>query len=133
MSPEQSRASSSAANGRAQAFTHTNRTTEFYQYTDTPAGTYWSTQTGTTRQALLDHVGVPFADAKWFRGRETTVRASSRCPTSRAVDARTISRNVGRASVAERPPARAYSLAAADGSSPASTTEVYSFLDAHAE
>ena len=64
------------------AFTHTNRTTELYQYTDTPAGTYWcATQTGTTSAGGFSiSVGVPFAEAKWFRGRETTVRAVSRCP-----------------------------------------------------
>ena len=34
--------------GARGAFDHTNRTTEFYQYTDTPTGTYWcSTQIGT--------------------------------------------------------------------------------------
>ncbi|PJJ55418.1 helix-turn-helix domain-containing protein [Compostimonas suwonensis] len=64
------------------AFTRTNRTTELYQYTDTPAGTYWcATQTGHTS---ADHfsitVGVPFDEAKWFRGRETTTRAVSTCP-----------------------------------------------------
>ncbi|WP_426519661.1 helix-turn-helix domain-containing protein [Diaminobutyricibacter sp. McL0618] len=64
------------------AFTHTNRTTELYQYTDTPAGTYWcATQTGSTSAGGFSiSVGVPFAEAKWFRGRETTVRAESRCP-----------------------------------------------------
>ncbi len=64
------------------AFTHTNRTTELYQYTDTPAGTYWcASQTGTTSAGGFSiTVGVPFAEAKWFRGRETTVRAVSRCP-----------------------------------------------------
>ncbi len=64
------------------AFTHTNRTTELYQYTDTPAGTYWcATQTGSTSAGGFSiSVGVPFAEAKWFRGRETTVRAVSRCP-----------------------------------------------------
>jgi XRE family transcriptional regulator, fatty acid utilization regulator len=64
------------------ALTQTNRTTELYQYTDTPAGTFWcATQTGTTDAGGFSiSVGVPFAQAKWFRGRETTVRAESRCP-----------------------------------------------------
>jgi predicted transcriptional regulator/DNA-binding XRE family transcriptional regulator len=64
------------------AFTRTNRTTEFYQYTDTPTGTYWcSTQTGTaSSEEFSITFGVPFADAKWFRGRETTNREVSRCP-----------------------------------------------------
>lgn len=66
------------------AFSRTNRTTEFYQYTDTPEGTYFeSTQTGTTAaEEFSITIGVPFADSKWFRGRETTVRRQSTCPDS---------------------------------------------------
>ncbi|HEX5859160.1 MAG TPA: helix-turn-helix domain-containing protein, partial [Microbacterium sp.] len=64
------------------AFEHTNRTTENYQYTDTPAGTFWcATQTGRTDASEFSiTVGVPFNQAKWFRGRETTLRATSTCP-----------------------------------------------------
>jgi len=64
------------------AFEHTNRTTEFYQYTDTPEGTFFdSTQTGTTSaEEFSITIGVPFAHSKWFRGRETTARAVSSCP-----------------------------------------------------
>ena len=65
-----------------QAFGHTNRTTEFYQYTDTPEGTFFdSTQTGTTSaEEFSITIGVPFAHSKWFRGRETSARTVSRCP-----------------------------------------------------
>ena len=65
-----------------QAFARTNRTTEFYQYTDTPEGTFFdSTQTGTTAAGEFSiTIGVPFAHSKWFRGRETTTRTVSRCP-----------------------------------------------------
>ena len=64
------------------AFWRPNRTNEFYQYTDTPTGTYWcSTQTGTSsNEEFSITFGVPFADAKWFRGRDTTNRVASRCP-----------------------------------------------------
>ncbi|HLP23523.1 MAG TPA: helix-turn-helix domain-containing protein [Microbacteriaceae bacterium] len=64
------------------AFGETNRTTENYQYTDTPNGTYWcATQTGyTSDDEFSITIGVPFDEAKWFRGRDTTVRAESRCP-----------------------------------------------------
>jgi transcriptional regulator with XRE-family HTH domain len=64
------------------AFTEQNRTTEHYQYTDTPSGTFWcSTQTGSTADLEFSiTVGVPFDDAKWFRGRETSQRAISTCP-----------------------------------------------------
>jgi len=64
------------------AFTRTNRTTEFYQYTDTPEGTFFeSTQTGTTgADEFSITIGVPFAHSKWFRGRETMNRVASTCP-----------------------------------------------------
>ena len=66
------------------AFWRPNRTNEFYQYTDTPTGTYWcSTQTGTSsNEEFSITFGVPFADAKWFRGRDTSNRAASHCPDS---------------------------------------------------
>ena len=64
------------------AFTRTNRTTEFYQYTDMPEGTFFeSTQTGTTSaEEFSITIGVPFVDSQWFRGRETTTRTVSTCP-----------------------------------------------------
>ena len=64
------------------AFARTNRTTEFYQYTDTPQGTFFdSTQTGSTSAGEFSiTVGVPFVHSKWFRGRETTNRLTSTCP-----------------------------------------------------
>jgi transcriptional regulator with XRE-family HTH domain/predicted transcriptional regulator len=65
------------------AFQRTNRTNEFYQYTDTPSGTFWdSTQTGTGEKGEFSiSVGVPFDDAKWFRGRDTERRETSTCPS----------------------------------------------------
>ncbi|MCL1869082.1 MAG: helix-turn-helix domain-containing protein [Promicromonosporaceae bacterium] len=61
--------------------------TEYYQYTDTPAGTFWgSVQIGTQGPegsgagAFSITVGVPYAYAKWFRGRETRERRVSTCP-----------------------------------------------------
>lgn len=64
------------------AFEEQNRTVEHYQYTDTPGGTFWcSSQTGTTAEGEFSiTVGVPFDDARWFRGRETQKRAVSTCP-----------------------------------------------------
>lgn len=68
--------------GARLAFERTNRTTEFYQYTDTPAGTYWcSTQIGTSQaEEFSITFGVPFNDAKWFRGRDAPNRRTSACP-----------------------------------------------------
>lgn len=68
--------------GGRTAFNRTNRTSEFYQYTDTPAGTYWtSVQTGDAEQGPFSIAcGVRFDDARWFRGRDTQVRKQSTCP-----------------------------------------------------
>ncbi len=67
--------------GRA-AFEQRERTTEYYQYTDTPVGTFWGTaqigQTATSDFSIS--VGVPYGDAKWFRGRFTELRRQSTCP-----------------------------------------------------
>lgn len=58
------------------------RTTEYYQYTDTPVGTFWeSTQTGSGVDGEFSiTIGVPFNESKWFRGRDTTERRTSTCP-----------------------------------------------------
>ncbi|GAB3119872.1 hypothetical protein GCM10027056_05000 [Glaciibacter psychrotolerans] len=119
------------------AFTHANRTTEFYQYTDTPAGTYWcATQTGSTSAGEFSiSVGVPFADAKWFRGRETTQRAVSRCPDEsccRRPKSDVATRWAGQA----WPSARLHSHVLSplpSGTFPGvDDTEVYEFLESHA-
>lgn len=64
------------------AFNRQNRTNEFYQYTDTPAGTFWTAvQTGTSESMGFSiSTGVAFDDAKWFRGRDTQYRSKSTCP-----------------------------------------------------
>ena len=64
------------------AFARTTRTTEYYQYTDTPAGTFFeSTQTGTANNEDFSiTLGVPYRESRWFRGRESTERFASTCP-----------------------------------------------------
>lgn len=64
------------------AFHRRTRTSEFYQYTDTPQGTFWSSaQTGETEDGGFSITcGVSFDDAKWFRGSNTAVRQVSKCP-----------------------------------------------------
>lgn len=68
--------------GGRTAFHRTNRTSEFYQFSDTPHGTFWtSVQTGEAEKgAFAIACGVAFDDAKWFRGRDTSVRETSTCP-----------------------------------------------------
>ena len=64
------------------ALSRHDRTTEFHQYTDTPEGTFWCTaQTGVSEAGQFSiTIGVPFAHASWFRGRDTKLRTQSRCP-----------------------------------------------------
>ncbi|ROZ63537.1 helix-turn-helix domain-containing protein [Kocuria soli] len=54
----------------------------FNQYTDTPNGTYWCTAVveGHSSGLYSLSIGVPFDDARWFRGKDTTSRSVSRCP-----------------------------------------------------
>ncbi|AOS61696.1 XRE family transcriptional regulator [Actinoalloteichus hymeniacidonis] len=54
-----------------------------YQYTDKPNGTHWcvSHVDPSRERNFAITLGVPYADSRWFRGRDTTNRAVSRCPT----------------------------------------------------
>ena len=78
---------------------------------------------------------MPFAEAKWFRGRETTVRAESLCPDEsccRRPSGALADRWEGMAWPAARTPT---SLLAAlpTGTFPGvDSTEVYDFLERHA-
>ncbi|BDZ65717.1 helix-turn-helix domain-containing protein [Agromyces mangrovi Wang et al. 2018] len=119
------------------AFDRTNRTTENYQYTDTPAGTYWcATQTGRTDAAEFSiTIGVPFQDAKWFRGRETTVRVESRCPDvtcCRRAPAELSDRWDGKAWPSARLHAHVLSPLPSGRFPGVDDAEVYAFLEAHA-
>lgn len=122
--------------GARSAFTHTNRTTELYQYTDTPAGTYWcATQTGTTAEGGFSiSVGVPFDEAKWFRGRETTVRAESCCPDEsccKRPPADLSGRWAGKAWPSARLHAHILSPLPSGSFPGVDDADVYSFLEAH--
>ena len=82
-----------------------------------PTGTYWcSTQIGTaSAEEFSITFGVPFADAKWFRGRETTNRATSTLPGRQLLPppGRRAVRALVAQGVAERQAARAHPVAAA--------------------
>ncbi|WP_054686786.1 XRE family transcriptional regulator [Microbacterium sp. No. 7] len=119
------------------AFSERNRTTEHYQYTDTPAGTYWcSTQTGSTLDGEFSiTVGVPFDDARWFRGRETAKRATSTCPDDsccRRPDAALTERWAGRAWPSARVHMQMFTPLPRGAFPGVDDGEVYAFLDRHA-
>jgi len=120
------------------AFEEQNRTTEHYQYTDTPNGTFWcSAQTGTTSDGEFSvTVGVPFDDARWFRGRETPKRVTSTCPDEsccRKPDAEALARWHGRAWPSARVHMQMFSPLPRGEFPGVDDTEVYDFLDRHAE
>jgi hypothetical protein len=120
------------------AFARTNRTTEFYQYTDTPEGTFFdSTQTGTTSAGEFSiTVGVPFVHSKWFRGRETGNRLSSTCPDEsccRRPDSSLSQRWSGRAWSSAKLHAHILSPLPSGTFPGVDDQELYEFLDRHAE
>ena len=68
--------------GTRRTFESNERFGTYHQYTDTPVGTFFCTthvEAG-GGPALAVTLGVRFADAHWFRGRETSNRETSTCP-----------------------------------------------------
>ena len=63
-------------------FTIEDRFTPYHQYTDKPAGTYWCTSKiqSSEQGDFSISVGTSFDFAKYFRGRNTKTRFSSKCP-----------------------------------------------------
>ncbi len=121
--------------GARQVFRSSEKFSVHYQYTDTPAGSFWCVnrvETGVPRHAVT--VGTPVADARWFRGRLTNRRSQSRCPDG-ACCGRPPADLAGRWDGFAWPSARGHShvLAAMPaGTFPGvDTTDVYEFLDRH--
>jgi len=121
-----------------QVFGAVNRFSPHCQYSDTPSGTYFCIAQVDPRadRGFAITLGVPFADSRWFRGRETTTRMRSACP-----DGECCTRPP--AALAERwegnawPSARAHShilSALPAGSFPGvDDADIYEFLDRHAQ
>ena len=119
------------------AFDRTNRTSEFYQYSDTPEGTFWSSvQTGDLAQGAFSIAfGVRFDDAKWFRGRDTQARSVSTCPDPaccRTAGEDLLERWQGRAWPSARMHAHVLSPLPTGTFPGVDDIEMYEFLSAHA-
>ncbi|HVB45914.1 MAG TPA: helix-turn-helix domain-containing protein [Streptosporangiaceae bacterium] len=119
-----------------QIFAAADRFSPHYQYSDTPSGTYWcvaSVDPGSERGFAIT-LGVPFDDARWFRGRETTKRTRSTCPDPSCCQ-RPPARLAARWDGMAWPSARAHShilSALPSGSFPGvDEADVYAFLDRH--
>jgi predicted transcriptional regulator len=85
-----------------QVFAADDRFSPHYQYSDTPAGTYYCVaqvdQGGVDRGTdYAITLGVTFDDARWFRGRDTTKRTSSSCPDPACCQRRPAWRRAGTA------------------------------------
>lgn len=112
-----------------------DRFSPYFQYTDTPEGTFWCTARVLPGGEYSISVGVPFAHVKWFMGQETPHRSVSKCP-----DPSCCSHPPEQLSAkwedASWPAARTHaSLLAAvpPGAFPGvDRTEVYAFLERHA-
>ena len=65
-----------------QVFAAVDRFSPYYQYSDTPSGTYFCVAQVDPRadQGFAITLGVPFEHSRWFRGREATTRTRSACP-----------------------------------------------------
>ncbi|WP_425844836.1 helix-turn-helix domain-containing protein [Agrococcus sp. TSP3-2-1] len=116
-----------------EVFDAADRVNPFEQYTETPAGTFWCTAM-TERSAQGEFslsIGVPFSQARWFRGRATKERSVSHCPDPSCC--RTPPVELAEAWAGQAwPSARAHShllAALPPGAFPGvDETEVYSFL-----
>jgi XRE family transcriptional regulator, fatty acid utilization regulator len=121
-----------------QVFAAVDRFSPYYQYSDTPSGTYFCIAQVDPRadQGFAITLGVPFEHSRWFRGREATTRTRSACP-----DGECCARPP--AALSERwegnawPSARAHShilSALPAGSFPGvDDADIYEFLDRHAQ
>ncbi|KAB1656344.1 helix-turn-helix domain-containing protein [Pseudoclavibacter chungangensis] len=120
-----------------QVFEVEDRLSPYHQYTDKPSGTFWCTSRieSSTSGDFSVSVGTNFAEAKWFRGRDTKRRLPSRCPDPsccREPSGKSTAYWEGKAWPSARLNA---SLLAAmpDGSTTGvDKVEVYDFLDRHA-
>ncbi|WP_407320859.1 helix-turn-helix domain-containing protein [Isoptericola halotolerans] len=114
-----------------------DRLSPYYQYTDTPTGTYWCTSrvSDTPDGRFSVSVGVPYAQVKWFLGRETTARSISRCPDEsccRQPSRPLAERWDGHALPSARPHASMLAAMPSGAFPGVDTTAVYEFLERHA-
>ncbi|HET9895869.1 MAG TPA: helix-turn-helix domain-containing protein [Streptosporangiaceae bacterium] len=119
-----------------QIFTAPDRFNPYYQYSDTPSGTYYCVacvDPGSERGFAIT-LGVRFDDARWFRGRDTTRRTKSTCPDP-ACCLRPPARLAARWDGMAWPSARAHShilSALPFGSFPGvDEADIYTFLERH--
>jgi predicted transcriptional regulator/DNA-binding XRE family transcriptional regulator len=121
-----------------QVFAAGDRFSPYYQYSDTPSGSYFCIAQVDPRadQGFAITFGVPFEQSRWFRGRDVTIRKRSYCPDGSCC-------NRPPAALAERwegnawPSARAHShilSALPSGSFPGvDDADIFEFLDRYGD
>ncbi|MFC6354550.1 helix-turn-helix domain-containing protein [Luethyella okanaganae] len=114
-----------------------DRFSPWYQYTDTPNGTFWCTSRieKAKEGEYSVSVGVPFEHVKWFRGRETPHRAVSRCPDEsccRRAPTGLADRWAEQSWPAARTPTSLLAALPTGAFPGVDQTEVYEFLERHA-
>ncbi|WP_378145514.1 helix-turn-helix domain-containing protein [Cnuibacter sp. UC19_7] len=119
-----------------QVFDVADRFSPYHQYTDKPTGTYWCTSRIQTssRGGFSVSVGTSFAHAKWFRGRDTTTRFTSRCPDEsccRRPPSEVSSRWSGRSFPTPRLNSSLHAAMPTGAFPGVDTTELYDFLTRH--
>ncbi|MDH5373229.1 MAG: helix-turn-helix domain-containing protein [Acidimicrobiia bacterium] len=107
-----------------------------YQYTDTPAGTFWSsTHVEADREPFhAITVGTSFNQAKWFRGRDTDNHTVSACPDGdccRRPPQDLIARWEGLVWPSTRPHSHVLAALPAGTFPGVDMTEIYEFLERH--
>ncbi|MDO5682344.1 MAG: XRE family transcriptional regulator, partial [Propionibacteriaceae bacterium] len=119
-----------------QVFDVEDKFNAFNQYTDTPVGTFWCTARveSSPSGTFSTSIGIPYVQAKWFRGRDTRERTKSGCPDESCC--RRPPRGLAEAWAGRAwPSARAHShllAALPPGAFPGvDDTEVYRFLESH--
>lgn len=123
--------------GPRRAFRSEEKFATHYQFTETPAGTYWDATTVEAGRegAHAITVGCARSDARYFRGGGTTNRAVSRCPEGpccRRPPPEMAERWSGRVWPSPRPHSHVLAALPAGTFPGVDLSEVYEFLDRHA-
>lgn len=126
-----------------QVFAADDRYSPHYQYSDTPSGTYFCVaqvdpgvgdpMSASTGYAIT--LGVPFDHSRWFRGRESTARTRSRCPSGdccQRAPAALAERWEGKAWPSARAHSHVLSVLPSGAFPGVDDVDIYEFLDRHA-
>jgi len=119
-----------------QVFAAEDRFSPLYQYSDTPAGTYFCVahvDPGRERGFAVT-LGVPYEHSRWFRGRESTARRRSACPDGDCCQrppAELAARWEGQAWPSARAHSHVLSVLPAGSFPGVDEADVYEFLERH--